>query len=117
MMVSSTYIVSPSVISGARLGATGRMAAHFDWETHCSGIAMARQLGTLRHDALRQFLADERRRAASAEPSLRSVSWSPRTVLRIENGEKRVMAVELLALADALSFDAAVAVRRLMRAR
>ena len=52
---------------------------------------MAQYFGT-RHDALRQFLAEERLRAGISQIALAErLGWGQRTISKIETGEKRVV--------------------------
>jgi len=78
---------------------------------------MVRQLGTPRHEALRRLLKEKRKNAgiSQAELGLR-LGWSQRTIGKIETGEKRVTAVEMIEIGEALDFDPAAALRRVAKA-
>lgn len=77
---------------------------------------MVRQYGTPQHDALRRLIFQERQRAGFSQEELgKRLRWSRQTITKIETGEKRVTVVELLELGEALGFDPAAAVRRLMK--
>ena len=78
---------------------------------------MVRQLGTPRHEELRRLLKEKRKNAgiSQAELGLR-LGWSQRTIGKIETGEKRVTAVEMIEIGEALDFDPAAALRRVAKA-
>ena len=63
------------------------------------------------------MLKEKRKNAgiSQAELGLR-LGWSQRTIGKIETGEKRVTAVELIELGAALEFDPAAALRRVAKA-
>ncbi len=74
--------------------------------------------GSPQHQELRQLLLERRQRAKLTQRQLAAkLGWNQRTISKIESGSKRVSVVELIALADALSFDPAAAIRRVMRVR
>jgi DNA-binding XRE family transcriptional regulator len=79
---------------------------------------MVRQLGSPRHEELRQLLVERREQAKISQAELgRRLRWSQRTISKIETGEKRVTVVELVEIAEALGFDPLAAVRRVMKRR
>jgi len=79
---------------------------------------MVRQLGTPRHEELRRLLKEKRKNACISQAELgRRLGWSQRTIGKIETGEKRVTAVELIEIAQALEFDPAAALRRVAKAK
>jgi transcriptional regulator with XRE-family HTH domain len=75
---------------------------------------MSKEIRSPRHEALRKFLKLERTRAELTQAQLAErLGWDQRTISDIETGEKRVTALELLALGEALGFDSAAALRRI----
>jgi transcriptional regulator with XRE-family HTH domain len=78
---------------------------------------MVRQLGTPRHEELRRLLIEKRRKAGLSQAELgQRLGWSQRTIGKIETGEKRVTAVELIEIGEVLDFDSAAALRRVAKA-
>lgn len=75
---------------------------------------MARTLDSPRHEALRAFLVEQRKKAG-----LRQVDVAKRLrraqsyVTYVETGQKIVEVVELMEWADAIGFDAREAIKRL----
>jgi transcriptional regulator with XRE-family HTH domain len=78
---------------------------------------MVRQFGTPRHEELRRLLIEKRKSAGISQAELgRLLRWSQRTIGKIETGEKRVTAVELIEIGEVLRFDPAAALRRVAKA-
>jgi transcriptional regulator with XRE-family HTH domain len=74
--------------------------------------------GLPQHEELRQLLRERRFRANLTQRQLAAkLGWDQRTISQIESGAKRVSVVELIALAGALGFDPAAAVRRVAKPR
>ena len=77
---------------------------------------MSRTLGSARHEALRQFLVQKRRKAG-----LRQVDVAKRLgryqsyVTNVETGQRRIDVVELVDLAEAIGFDAREALKVVKR--
>ncbi len=76
---------------------------------------MSRELRSPRHEALRRLIKERRQRAELTQAQLAAkLGWSQKTVSNIESGAKRVSAIELVELAEALNFDAPAAIRRIV---
>ncbi len=79
---------------------------------------MARTFASPRHDALRQFLVEKRKKAG-----LRQVDLAKRLKRRqdyvsyVETGQKLVEVVELMEWAEAIGFDARDAIKAMSKAR
>jgi transcriptional regulator with XRE-family HTH domain len=79
---------------------------------------MARTFASPRHDALRQFLVEKRKKAG-----LRQVDLAKRLKRRqdyisyVETGQKLVEVVELMQWADAIGFDARDAIKAMSKMR
>lgn len=77
---------------------------------------MRMERGLPQHEELRQLLRERRFKSGLTQRELAAkLGWDQRTVSKIENGSKRVSVVELIALAGALEFDPAAAVRRVAK--
>lgn len=77
---------------------------------------MRMERGLPQHEELRQLLRERRFKSGLTQRQLAvKLRWDQKTISKIENGSKRVSVVELIALARALDFDPAAAVRRVMR--
>jgi transcriptional regulator with XRE-family HTH domain len=77
---------------------------------------MAKEIRSPRHEALRKFLKLERTKAELTQAQLAErVGWLQKTISDIEIGTKRVTALELIALGQALGFDPAAAIRRIAK--
>jgi transcriptional regulator with XRE-family HTH domain len=77
---------------------------------------MARSLASMRHEALRAFLATKRKAAGLRQIDVaKRLKRGPRYVSDVETGRKTVGAVELLDWAEAIGFDPREAVKRLSR--
>ena len=76
---------------------------------------MSRTRGSARHEVLRRFLIARRRKAG-----LRQVDVAERLgkyqsyITNIETGQRRIDAVELIDLAEAIGFDPRDALKRMM---
>lgn len=79
---------------------------------------MSRTLGSPRHEALRAFVVSRRRRAR-----LRQVDVAKRLgryqsyVTLIETGQRRIDAVELVELAEAIGFDPKEAIKLIAKTK
>jgi transcriptional regulator with XRE-family HTH domain len=79
---------------------------------------MAKEIYTPRHEALRKFLRVERAKAELTQAQLAAkLGWDQSSISDIETGAKRVSAIELIELGEALGFDAATAIRMLRKVR
>ena len=79
---------------------------------------MAKEIRSPRHEALRKFLKLERTKAELTQAQLAErLGWLQKTISDIEIGTRRVSAIELIQLGDALDFDPAAAIRRIARIR
>jgi transcriptional regulator with XRE-family HTH domain len=79
---------------------------------------MSKEIYTPRHEALRKFLRLERMKAELTQAELAErLGWDQTTVSHIETGAKRVTAIELIQLGEALQFDPAAAIRRIAKVR
>jgi transcriptional regulator with XRE-family HTH domain len=77
---------------------------------------MSKEIRSPRHEALRRFLKLERQRAELTQAQLAErLGWIQKTVSDIEIGTRRVSAIELIQLGDALGFDSAAALRRVAK--
>jgi transcriptional regulator with XRE-family HTH domain len=77
-----------------------------------------RQLGTPRHESLRQLLIERRRKAGLTQQEVAArINRPQRFISRIERGLHRVTAVELIELSEALEFDPAAVIRRIARVK
>ena len=77
---------------------------------------MRKELRSPRHEALRKFLKLERQKAEITQAELaKRLGWPQTTVSDIEIGDKRVTALELIQLGEALGFDAPAALRRIAK--
>lgn len=77
---------------------------------------MSKEIRSPQHEALRRFLKAERARAELTQGELAErLGWDRTTISDIETGAKRVTVLELIALAKALGFDAAAALRRIAK--
>jgi transcriptional regulator with XRE-family HTH domain len=71
---------------------------------------------TPQHDELRQILLERRQRAKLTQRELADrLGWDHKVISKLERGSKRLTVLELIAIARALGFDAAAAVRRIER--
>jgi transcriptional regulator with XRE-family HTH domain len=79
---------------------------------------MPSTFGSARHEALRLFIIERRKKAG-----LRQIDVAKRLkryqsyVTNIETGQRRIDAVELIALAEAIGFDPRAAIKHLMEVR
>jgi transcriptional regulator with XRE-family HTH domain len=72
-------------------------------------------IGTPRHDALRHFIAEHRKKAGLTQAQVAARLRRVQSVIaHIENGQRRIDVVELLDLAEAIGFDPRDAIKRLM---
>jgi HTH-type transcriptional regulator/antitoxin HipB len=76
---------------------------------------MSRTLQSSRHEALRTFLVDRRKKAGLTQQALAvKLKRYQSFVATVEAGQRRIDVVEFLALAEAIGFDPKEAIRRLM---
>lgn len=79
---------------------------------------MPRTLASPRHDALREFLIEKRKKAGLTQHQLaRLIRRKQSYVATIETGQRRVDAVELMELSEALGFKISFAYRHMRNAR
>jgi transcriptional regulator with XRE-family HTH domain len=75
-----------------------------------------KELRSPRHEALRKLLKLERQKAEMTQAQLASkLGVDQKTISDIETGTKRVSALELIAIAQAIGFDPAAAIRRVAK--
>ncbi|WP_425417603.1 helix-turn-helix domain-containing protein [Oricola indica] len=78
---------------------------------------MPRTLGRPRHEALRDFIVEQREQAGLTQHQVSALLDRPQSfIASIETGRRRIDVVELLDLAEAIGFDPHDAVRRLLGA-
>ena len=76
---------------------------------------MPRTLGRPRHEALRDFIVEQREEAGLTQHEVSARLDRPQSfIASIETGQRRVDVVELLDLAEAIGFDPQNAVQRLL---
>jgi transcriptional regulator with XRE-family HTH domain len=79
---------------------------------------MARRLDSPRHDALRQFLVEKRKKAGLRQVDLaKRLKRKQDYISYVETGKKLVEVVELLEWAEALGFDPRDAIKALGKIR
>ncbi len=79
---------------------------------------MARTFASPRHDALRAFLAEKRKKAGLNQADLaKRLKRGQDYVSDVETGQKIVAVVELMEWAEAIGFDPRDAIKRLQRLR
>ena len=79
---------------------------------------MSRTLQSPRHEALRAFLVEKRKKARLTQATVAGrLGRHQSFVATVEAGQRRIDVVELLALAEAIGFDPKEAVRRLQTAK
>jgi transcriptional regulator with XRE-family HTH domain len=77
---------------------------------------MARSLASPRHDALRAFLVEKRKRAGLRQVDLAKLLKRRQDyVSYVERGRKLVAVVELIEWAEAMGFDAREGIKRLYK--
>jgi transcriptional regulator with XRE-family HTH domain len=77
-----------------------------------------KQLGSPPHEELRRLLIERRQKAGLTQQQVADrLGWGQKTISKIERGSKRVTAVELVELAEALGFSAMAAIRRIAKAK
>jgi transcriptional regulator with XRE-family HTH domain len=76
---------------------------------------MSRTLRSSRHEALRSFLVEKRKKAGLTQTDVaRKLRRYQSFVATVEGGQRKVDVVELLAFAEAIGFDPREAVKRLI---
>jgi transcriptional regulator with XRE-family HTH domain len=79
---------------------------------------MSKEIYTPRHEALRRLIKLERQRNELSQAELAErLGWDQTTVSHIETGSKRVTAIELIELSEALGFNLCTAIRRIAKVR
>lgn len=79
---------------------------------------MSRTLGSPRHEALRAFLVERRKKAGLTQTEVaEKLGRHQSFIATVESGQRRIDVVELLDLATAIGFDARDAVKRLLASR
>ena len=79
---------------------------------------MRKEIRSPRHEALRKFLKLERQKAELTQTELaKRLGWPQTTISDIEIGDKRVTAIELIQLGEALGFDPTEALGRIAKVR
>jgi transcriptional regulator with XRE-family HTH domain len=79
---------------------------------------MSKEIRSPRAEALRKFLKLERTRAELTQRQLaQRLGWEQTSISDIETGGRRVTAIELIQLGEALGFDAPAALRRIAKVR
>jgi transcriptional regulator with XRE-family HTH domain len=77
---------------------------------------MARPLDLRRHEALRAFLVERRKKAGLRQIDLaKRLHRSQSYITEIESGQKRVGLLELMDLAEAIGFDAEEAIEHIAK--
>jgi len=77
---------------------------------------MSKEIRSPRHEALRRLLKLERQKAELTQAQLAArLGWDQTTISDIEIGDRRVTAIELIELGEALGFDASSALRRIAK--
>ncbi|MCC8952710.1 helix-turn-helix transcriptional regulator [Bradyrhizobium sp. Pear77] len=76
---------------------------------------MSRTLQSTRHDALRLFLIEKRKKAGLTQAAVAAkLKRYQSFVASIETGQRKVDVVQLIALAEAIGFDPREAIKRMM---
>jgi transcriptional regulator with XRE-family HTH domain len=76
---------------------------------------MSRTLKSPRHEALRAFLVERRKKAGLTQSEVATrLKRYQSFVATVEAGQRKLDVVELLAFADAIGFDPKEAIRRLL---
>ena len=79
---------------------------------------MSKEIRSPRHETLRRLIKERRQRAELTQAQLANrLDWNQKTVSNIEAGSKRVTAIELIELSEALGFDPAAAIRRIAKVK
>ena len=77
---------------------------------------MSRTLGSARHNAMVAYIIEQRDAKGLTQVQVaRKLKRYQSYITNIETGQRRVDVVEFMALADAIGFDAAEAIRRLYK--
>lgn len=76
---------------------------------------MSRTIQSPRHDALRLFLIEKRKKAGLTQATVASKLGRYQSfVASVETGQRKIDVVELLAFAEAIGFDPREAIKRLL---
>jgi transcriptional regulator with XRE-family HTH domain len=77
---------------------------------------MSKEIRSPRHEAPRRLLKLERQKAELTQAQLAAkLGLDQKTISDIETGTRRVTALEMIALGQALGFDPAAALRRIAK--
>jgi transcriptional regulator with XRE-family HTH domain len=75
---------------------------------------MSRTLQSSRHQALKDFLIEKRKKAGLTQTAVaKRLHRYQSFVVTVEGGQRKIDVVELLAFAEAIGFDAREAIKRL----
>ncbi len=76
---------------------------------------MSRTLRSSRHEALRGFLLEKRKKAGLTQAQVaKKLRRYQSFVATVEGGQRKIDVVELMAFAEAIGFDPREAIKRLM---
>jgi transcriptional regulator with XRE-family HTH domain len=79
---------------------------------------MSRTLGTPRHEALRAFLVERRKKAGLTQTEVaKKLGRHQSFVATVESGQRRIDVVELLDFAEAIRFDPREVIKRISAIR
>ena len=79
---------------------------------------MSRTLRSYRHEALRAFIVENRKKARLTQAQVaKKLGRYQSFVATLEGGQRRVDVVELLDIAEAIGFDPREAIRRMKAAK
>jgi hypothetical protein len=86
----------------------------FGWPLILSGQLMSRTLQSSRHQALKDFLVEKRKKAGLTQAEVaKKLRRYQSFVATVEGGQRKIDVVELLAFAEAIGFDPREAIKRL----
>ena len=78
-------------------------------------MAMSKTLRSARHDALIALIVERRKRAGLTQSGVaKRLKQYQSYVARVESGQRRIDVVEFIDLAEAIGFDPADVIRRLV---
>lgn len=76
---------------------------------------MSRTLRTSRHEALRSFIVEKRKKAGLTQTAVaKKLKRYQSFIATVETGQRKLDVVELLAFAEAIGFDPREAIKRLL---
>ncbi len=77
---------------------------------------MSRTLQSPRHEVLRAFLVEKRKKAGLTQTAVaKSLGRHQSFVATVESGQRRIDVIELLDFAEAIGFDPHAAIRKLLK--